>query len=262
MNFSMERLTDLAFNAGKAIVILIIGKIVIGIVDKFVKKALGKTKLDPMLHKFIANTVKVILWAEIIIAIMTTFGFNASSLLTVLAAAGAAIALALQGSLSNLAGGILIMVSKPFKAGDYISCAGNAGVVKSIDLLHTTITTVDNQIVIIPNGTLTGNSISNYSAAENRRVDLNIGISYDSDLQKALSVLTAMAEKNEKVLSEPAVFCGVTEHADSAIILQLRSWCKSADYWDVFFALQKEMVSTLESNGIHVPFPQMDVHIK
>ena len=262
MNFSMERLTELAFDAGKAIVILIIGKIVIGLVDKAVKKALAKTKLDPMLHKFIANTVKVILWAEIIIAIMTTFGFNASSLLTVFAAAGAAIALALQGSLSNFASGILIMVTKPFGKGDYIVAGGNEGTVDSIDLLATTITTVDNRVIIIPNGQLTSSSLVNVTKKDTRMVAMEIGVAYDSDIEKVKQVITDYVSKDSRVLESPAPFVAVNNYGSSAVEMLIRVWCGTGDYWGVKFDLQSGMKEALVNAGITIPYPKLDVNLK
>ena len=262
MNFNTDRLTDLAFDAGKAIVILIIGKIVIGIVDKAIKKALSKTKLDPMLHKFIANTVKVILWAEIVIAIMTTFGFNASSLLTVFAAAGAAIALALQGSLSNFASGILIMVTKPFGKGDYIVAGANEGTVDSIDLLATTITTVDNRVIIIPNGQLTSSSLVNVTKKDTRMVILEIGVSYDSDVEHVKKVIKDFVSKDSRVLADPAPFVEVNNYASSAVEMIIKVWCATGDYWGVKFDLQSAMKGVLTENGISIPYPQMDVNIK
>ena len=202
----MSLLATFAVKVVKAIVFVIIGKIVLSAASKWLGKALSKTKLDPMLHRFILNIVKIIVWVEVILAVMDVFGFDASSLLTIFAAAGAAVALALQGSLSNFAGGILIMVTAPFSKGDYISCAGNEGSVDHIDLLNTTLITGDNRVVIVPNGTLINNSITNSSKKNTRRVDISIGVSYDTDIEYARKVLTDFVCADSRVLKEPAVF--------------------------------------------------------
>ncbi len=215
-----------------------------------------------MLHKFIANVIKVICWAEILIAIMTVFGFNASSLLTVFAAAGAAVALALQGSLSNFASGILIMINKPFKKGDYVACGGGEGFVESIDLMATTLVTVDNRVIIVPNGQITGAAITNVSKKDTRRVDMQIGVAYNTDIEYARKVITDFINSDPRVLKDPAVFCEVVKYDHSAVELEMRAWCKGADYWGVKFDLQTALKGVLTQAGIAIPYPQMDVHIQ
>ncbi len=257
--FSVENLTSLGV---RIIITLLVGYIVSGIAQKAVGKLLEKSKLDPMLHKFFKTAVKIVIWAAVIMAILGALGISTTSVVTVFAAAGAAIALALQGSLSNIASGLLIMFNRPFGAGDYISCAGAEGSVQAIDLLYTTIKTADNRTVTIPNGQLTANSITNFSRTDNRRVDMSIGISYGSDLEAARKALVDLAKSNSKVLADPAPMCVVSEYGESAIKLLFRVWCKPEDYWDTLFELQTGTKGALDAAGVHIPFPQVDVHIK
>ncbi len=259
---STASITALALKLVKAVIIYILGKWAIGFITKAAEKALAKTSLDPMLHKFICSVIRIICWVEIVIAIMTVFGFNASSLLTVFAAAGAAIALGLQGSLSNFASGILIMINKPFKNGDYVVTGGGEGFVEHIDLMSTTLVTVDNRVTIVPNSQITGASITNVSKKDTRRVDMEIGVAYDTDIEYARKVLTEFIAADPRVLKEPAVFCEVRKYADSAIEIEMRAWCKSADYWGVKFDLQTAMKGVLKEAGIAIPYPQVDVHVK
>lgn len=247
----------------EAILILVVGYFAIKLVLRGVKKLLERTKqVDSMLHTFILHAVEIFLWVVIILSALNKLGIDSTSVVTVLAACGAAVALALQGSLSNLAGGILIMISQPFSSGDYICTCGVEGTVESIDLLHTTIVTADRRLVTIPNGSLTGNVIVNNTKEGTRRVDIEVGISYNSDLDTARYILSGMAKRESRVLEEPSPVCVVTEYADSAVILSLRCFCKSTDYWDVKFALQNEMKAELEKAGIEIPFPQVDVHMQ
>ncbi len=257
--FDIEALAPVAL---RIVITIIVGYIVSGIAQKATGAVLAKSKLDPMLHKFFKTAVKIVVWAAVIVSLLNVLGINTSSVVTVFAAAGAAIALALQGSLSNIASGLLIMFNRPFGAGDYISCGGAEGSVQSIDLLYTTIKTADNRTVTIPNGQLTANSITNFSRTENRRVDMSIGISYSSDLDTARQALIALAKSNSRVLDAPAPMCVVSEYGESAIKLLFRVWCKPEDYWDTLFELQTGTKGALDAAGVHIPFPQVDVHIK
>ena len=256
-----EILKTSLFPIAKAIVILIIGLIVIKLVIKGLAKVLKKSKIESMLHSFILHTVQIALWIVVILSVLGTLGINTTSVVTVLAACGAAVALALQGSLSNLAGGILVLVTRPFSDGDYISVAGNEGTVQSIDMLYTTILTVDRKTVMIPNSSITNGTVTNYTKDGTRRIDIRIGISYNSDIDKAVNTLVEMAKAEKDVLKDPAPVCFVIEHADSAIILELRSHCNAAVYWDTRFSMTAKMKSVLQDAGIEIPFPQTDVHL-
>ena len=251
-------------------VLLLIAKVVIYFIIAFIamklimaaeKKILDKTKLDDIIKQFIVTATKAVLWIVIVLIILSAIGIEISSLITILATCGVAIALALKDSLGNIAGGILVIVSKNFGKGDFIEVAGKAGVVQDVGLLYTTITTPDNQVVTIPNGVLTTNSVSNYNRAGTRRVDMDFGIAYKSDINKAKEVIAAMAAKDERVLADPAPFVAVDKYEDNAVVFAFRVYCKSADYWDVKFALQDKVKDTLAENGIAVPSRHLDVSI-
>ncbi len=258
----MIRLESLALLAIRVVLVLFFGSVAIGMIQDAIKKLLEKSKLDPVMHRFVLNATKLLLWGTVILSALKMAGVDITSFLAIFAAAGAAVALALQGSLSNFAGGILVAVTKPFKSGDYISCAGNEGTVQSIDLLYTTINTVDNKRVTIPNGTLVGNAITNFSATGSRMVQIDIGISYDSDIETARKALLELADSVPEVFKDPAPMCVVTDYADSAIKLMLRVWCSGADYWGTRFALLNNVKGCLNNAGVSIPYPQVDVHVK
>jgi small conductance mechanosensitive channel len=188
-------------------------------------------------------------------------GIATTSFVAVLGAAGLAIGLALQGSLANFAGGVLILIFKPYTVGDLIEAQGHLGVVKEVQIFNTILLTPNNKRVIIPNGALSNGSTVNYSAEGDLRVDLTIGIAYESDIPKAKEVLVKMMQENPKVLDDPAPMAAVAELADSSVNLAVRPWCTTADYWGVYFETTEQAKRVLESNGIRIPFPQRDVHL-
>jgi len=245
-----------------AMVILIVGAILVKVALRILEKFLQKTSPDPMLRKFFKNIAKVILWAVVVITVLDSLGIKATTFLTVFAAAGAAIALALKDSLGNFAGGILILFTKPFSRGDYVECCNVAGMIESIDILYTTILTIDNQVVTIPNGQLTNNTITNYSKQGTRRLVLDIGIAYDSDIAKAKEALLSLVEHDSRVHKTPEPYCIVDGYPDSSVTLSLRAWCSTAEFWDVKWDIQGLMKDALKTQGISIPFPQLDVQIK
>jgi len=226
------------------------------------KKILAKTKMDDIVVNFIATLTQAVLWVVVIMIVLSAIGVDTSSVLTVLATCGVAIALALKDSLGNIAGGILVITSKNFGKGDFIEVAGKAGVVQDVGLLYTTILTPDNQVVTIPNGALTTNSVSNYNRAGSRRVDMDFGIAYKSDIAKAKEVIAAMAAEDPRVFKDPAPFVAVDKYQDNAVVFAFRVYCASADYWDVKFALQDKVKDTLAANGIAVPSRHLDVTVE
>ncbi len=226
------------------------------------KKILAKTKMDDIVANFIVTITQAILWVVVIMIVLSAIGVDTSSVLTVLATCGVAIALALKDSLGNIAGGILVITSKNFGKGDFIEVAGKAGVVQDVGLLYTTILTPDNQVVTIPNGALTTNSVSNYNRAGSRRVDMDFGIAYKSDIAKAKEVIAAMAAEDPRVFKDPAPFVAVDKYQDNAVVFAFRVYCASADYWDVKFALQDKVKDTLAANGIAVPSRHLDVTVE
>lgn len=245
-----------------ALLIIFVGFFVVKGIMKVLDKVLNKSqKINKLVVGFVEKVVKILLWIVILLAALEQVGVNPSSFLTLLAAAGAAIALALKDSLSNLAGGILLMVSAPFEQGDFIEGCGTAGTVQKIDLLQTTVITPDSKTALIPNGALMNSTITNYSKSGLRRVDMQIGVAYGSDINLVKKTLIALAENNAKVLTAPAPECMVGEFAGSSVTMYFRVYCSAADYWDVYFGLQDKMKDALKEAGVSIPYPQLDVHI-
>jgi small conductance mechanosensitive channel len=244
-----------------ALAIIVIGRWVAAAIRKAVRKALLKKKVDETVVNFSCSIAYVSLMAFIVVAALGQLGVQTSSIVAILGASALAIGLALQGSLSNLSAGVILMVTRPFKIGDYIEAGGDSGVVELISLLATTLKTVDNKKIIVPNSKLIGGSITNYTAEEIRRIDLTVGVSYDSNLKTVRDVLMDEIVKDQRVLKDPAPFVGVVEMADSSVNLVVRPWVKTSDYWDVFFALNENLKLRLDTEGIPIPFPQTDIHL-
>ena len=217
-------------------------------------------KLDPGLRTFLKSFLSIALNVLIIISVATYIGIPMTSFITMLASAGVAIGLALQGALSNLAGGVMILLFKPFKVGDYIEAGGNAGTVKAVTVFYTVLTTLDNKRVTVPNGSLTNAPIVNYSTESKRRVDLVFGVSYSSDIEAVKRVIRETALENGLIIKEPEPFIGLSSYNDSAVEFTLRVWCKTEDYWTVYFDINERMKGAFDKNGIEIPFPQLDVH--
>jgi small conductance mechanosensitive channel len=248
-------------NIVMAIVIYIIGKFVVGIVINLLGKLLVRAKHDDMLIDFVKAIVRSILMLFVIVASLDKLGVDTTSLVAIFGAAGLAIGLSLQGSLQNFAAGVMLLVFKPFKAGDFIDAGGAMGVVKSISIFNTIMTTGDNKEVIIPNGGIYGGNITNFSAKETRRVDMVVGIGYDADLKKAKALLNELIAADPRILKEPAATVAVAELADSSVNFVVRPWVASADYWGVKFDFNEAVKLRFDAEGISIPFPQMDVHL-
>jgi small conductance mechanosensitive channel len=247
-------------NIAMAIAIFIVGKIVVGIIIKVVTKLLTKSKMDSMLVDFIASIARAILMLFIIIAALDQLGVDTTSLIALLGAAGLAVGLALQNSLSNFAAGVMLIVFRPFKAGDFVEVAGTAGIVEIINIFSSTLRTGDNKEVIIPNGSIYGGTITNYSARDTRRIDMVFGIGYDDDIKKAKDLLEKIVTADERVLKDPAPVIAVSELADSSVNFVVRPWVKTGDYWAVLWDITEKVKLEFDSNGISIPYPQMDVH--
>ncbi|MCR5468632.1 MAG: mechanosensitive ion channel family protein [Lachnospiraceae bacterium] len=247
-----------------AVIVYLIGQRIINVIRKIAKKALEKRDSEPGLVLFIDSCVKVALYALLIVVILTLFGVTTASVVAVVGSAGLTVGLALQGSLSNFAGGVLILILKPFVVGDYIveHGSGREGVVTAISVFYTTLTTADNKMVVIPNGTLSNSSITNLNRVGTRRCDFNVSVSYATDLKKAKEVLLMLARRDEAVMDDPAPIAFVKELGDSGIDMELRVWVKSEDYWAVTFRMLEEIKMAFDEEGIDIPFPQMDVKIK
>lgn len=244
-----------------AIIILIVGIKLIGALTKWIKKSHKLDKVDDSLRSFLGSFSKIALYIVLVITVAMILGVPATSFITILASCGVAIGLALQGSLSNFAGGIMILLFKPFKVGDYIEAGGEAGTVEEISVVYTVLLTPDNKRITIPNGTLTNSVIENYSAEKTRRVDLTFSTAYDADIEKVKKILMDVASSHPKALKDPEPFVRLSEHSDSALTYTVRIWCKNEDYWDVNFDTIESVKEAFDKNGIEIPYPQMDVHI-
>ncbi|TCI84947.1 mechanosensitive ion channel family protein [Tenacibaculum sp. M341] len=238
-----------------ALVILIIGLWIIGILTRTAKKIMEKRDLDVSLRGFLSSLIGWALKIFLFVTVAGQLGVETTSFAAIIAAAGLAIGMALQGSLSNFAGGALIMVFRPFKVGDYIEAQGEQGVVKDIQIFTTKINTVDNKEVILPNGALSNGNIINYSSEEKRRVDITFGVSYDADIKQTKEVLSKVINNTPYTINDPAPAVMVGELADSSVNFITRTWVKSADYWDAYFYIMENMKIALDEAGIEIPYP-------
>jgi len=245
-----------------AIILLIIGLWVIKIIVRSLNKVVSKKIDDPSLAGFIKSLTSILLKIMLIISIMTMVGIEMTSFIALLAAAGLAVGMALSGMLQNFAGGVMVLIFKPFEVGQYITAVGHSGTVKEIQIFNTILNTPDNRIIIIPNGKLYSESIVNYSKEERRRVDFTFGISYSDDIDKAKEILQSIIAKNELILKDPAPFIGLIEMADSSVNLTVRVWAEAANYWSIFYDMNETVFKEFNKQGINIPFPQMDVHLK
>jgi len=244
-----------------AILIFVIGRWVSKAVKKILQRLMARKEMDATLISFAASIVYFSLLTFVIIAALNQLGIQTTSLIAVIGAAGLAIGLALQGSLANFAAGVLLIVFRPFKAGDYIEGGGVAGIVEEIEIFTTKLRSPDNRTVIVPNAKLSGDNITNYSAKSERRLDLTIGVAYHDDLKKVKELLKQLADEDPRILKDPAPVVGVLELADNSVNLVLRPWVKTGDYWDVHFDLVQKIKERFDQEGITIPFPQRDVHL-
>ncbi|HPQ44675.1 MAG TPA: mechanosensitive ion channel [Syntrophales bacterium] len=244
-----------------AVIILIVGRIAAGALRTLVRRLLQKSRMEETLILFTVKLTYIAVMVFVILAALGQLGIQTTSFIAVIGAAGLAIGLALQGSLANFAAGFLMIIFKPFKIGDYIEAGGIAGTVEAIGVFTTELTSPDNKKIIIPNAKATADSIINYSTKDKRRVDLVASVSYGDDLGKVRKVLEGILSEDERVLKEPAPTIGVLELADSSVNFAVRPWVKTADYWNVFFALQETIKNRFDAEGITIPFPQQDIHL-
>lgn len=244
------------------IVIYIIGKNVIGWVVKTVRSMLLRTKMQTGAATFIVSMVKIFLYMILIFGLAMQFGVKESSVAALVASGGVAIGLALQGGLSNLAGGFLILLFQPFEVGDYILAQGEEGTVQKIEILYTTLHTIDNRKVIIPNGNLANNVIVNATGADRRKLDITVGISYEDDISKAKQVLLQIIEHSEYVIREQEAQVFVSELGDSSVVMGLRCWVRTEQYLPALWQMNEQIKNEFDRAGLHIPFPQMDVHVR
>ncbi len=244
-----------------AAVVLIIGIIIAKLTLFVLSKGLSKTKLDLTVTKFTTQISKIVLYVLLITIVLSLLGIPSTSIVTVIGTAGVAIGLALQSSLSNVAGGFLLMINKPFKIGDYIITNGVEGTVSQISILYTRLDSITNQAVFIPNGMAVNATIVNNNGNENRRLEMLFSISYEDDFKKAKSVIEKVLDENEGILHELPNLVVMKEHGASSIVILVRSWCRSSEYWDVYFDLNEKVRAAFIENDIEIPFNQLDVHL-
>jgi|TARA_Y100000782_G_scaffold106847_1_gene128233 small conductance mechanosensitive channel len=244
-----------------ALIIFLIGGRIAKFCEGLTEKAFDKKKVDKAVGSFVASIVYAIVFAATILMALSQLGIETTSFIAILGAAGLAVGLALQGSLSNFASGVLIILLRPFKSGDYVEAGGKAGTVKKIEIFSTELRTPDNKVIIMPNSKIMGDAIINYSRESTRRIDLVIGVGYDADLKEAKAVLKSVLDKEERLLKDPAYTVAVSELADSSVNFVVRPWVNSSDYWPTYFDLVENIKIALDDADITIPFPQMDVHL-
>jgi len=252
---------DFGLDIAVALAILLIGRIVAKMVTGLLQRSLKRTKVDDTITGFAGNLIYAVLMTIVIIAALGQVGIQTASFVAIIGAAGLAIGLALQGSLANFASGVLMLLFKPLKAGDVVEAAGVVGKVQEISIFCTTLTSPDNKTIIVPNASIMGGNITNYSTKPTRRVDMVIGIAYDADLKLAKSELVKMMDDDTRILKDPAPVIAVSELADSSVNFVVRPWVNSADYWDVYFDTHEKVKLRFDELSIGIPFPQMDVHL-
>ena len=260
----LETLIGFALQAGKsilvAIIIYVVGRFIIRMVNKIVAKVLVKRNVDLTIQSFVKSFVNVLLTTLLIVAVVNALGVDTTSFAALLASVGLAAGMALSGNLQNLAGGILLLLFRPFRVGDYITAQGESGTVKEIQILHTIIVTVDNRDVILPNGALSSGNMTNFSKEPLRRVDLTIGVEYGQDIDRVREVLQKLFAAGTRILQEPAPFVALGALSSSSVDITIRLWVKSEDYWGVFFDTNETIYKTFNKEGINFPFPQLTVH--
>lgn len=260
-----QKYIDMAIGFGinvvVAIVVFIIGSWIIKLIVNRMDVIMKKREMDTALRHFLRQLISTLLKIALIIAIIAQLGVETTSFVALLGAVGLAVGMALSGTLQNFAGGVMLLLFKPFHLGDYIAAQGHEGVVQDIQIFNTILLSVDNKKIILPNGTLSTNAMVNYTAEKTRRVDWTFGIGYGDSTDKAKEVLLGILATNDKILSDPAVFVEVSALADSSVNFAVRAWTKTEDYWDVYFDINKKVYNQFDSAGLNIPFPQMDVHV-
>ena len=253
--------SELFLNIVSAIIIFAIGWWLSKYIQKLVVRIMNNKNVDPLLTSFTSNIVYIALIAFVIIAALGQLGIQTTSFIAIIGAAGLAIGLSLQSSLSNFASGVMIIFFRPFKVGDFIEAGGVSGVVEGIQIFSTQMRTGDNKSIIVPNSNITNSNITNYSAKDTRRIDLTFGIGYGDDLRKAKKVLQEILEKDERILKDPAPVVAVSALADSSVNFAVRPWVKTEDYWAVYFDLTEAVKIRFDEENISIPYPQRDIHM-
>lgn len=245
-----------------AILVWIVGSIIIKFLGKAFIRILNKRNVDASLKPFLSGIINALLKTMLVISVLGMLGIEMTSFVAILGAAGLAVGMALSGTLQNFAGGVMILIFKPFKAGDVIEAQGYVGSVSEIQIFNTILKTPDNKTIIIPNGGLSTGSMVNYSTEAQRRVDWTFGIGYGDDATKAREVLNKLLNEDSRILKDPATFIAVSALADSSVNFVVRAWVKAEDYWGVYFDMNEKVYNTFAKEGLNIPFPQMDVHVR
>ena len=262
LNWMVGVLQDVGLKLIASAIVFIVGRFLIKLLIKALRNGKIGQKMEPTASHFLLNFISIALYVILAVTIIGIMGVPMASVVAAIASAGVAIGLALQGSLSNLAGGIMILIFRPFRIGDFVDAGGYSGTVKEIGIFYTVMTTPDNREVTIPNGTITGSSVVNYSVNDTRRVDLTVSVAYGSDINRVQHVLLEEAAKQTLALTDPAPFVRLTKQNDSSLDFTVRVWTKKEDYWTVHFDLLEAIQKRLETEKIEIPFPQLDVHVK
>ncbi|MBE0650971.1 MAG: mechanosensitive ion channel [Bacteroidales bacterium] len=244
-----------------ALFVLVIGLWIIRLLTKGVHSLMDKSKIEPSLNTFVKSLVGILLKILLIISVLGMIGIQMTSFIAILGAAGLAVGMALSGTLQNFAGGVMILLFKPFKVGDFVEAQGHSGVVKEIHVFVTVLTTPDNKTILVPNGSLSNGSITNFSTQPKRRVDWTFGIGYGDDFDKAKTFILGLVSEDKRILTDPEPFVGLAQLADSSVNLAVRVWVNAADFWGVFFDLNEKYYKNAGKAGVHIPFPQLDVHL-
>lgn len=260
VNSLVEQGSHLGWTIIKAILVFIIGRFVIRMINKLVRRILTKRDFDPSVKTFVGSLVNVTLMVLLIISVVGALGVQTTSFAALLASAGVAIGMALSGNLSNFAGGLIILLFKPYKVGDYIESQGVGGTVKEIQIFHTILLTADNKNIYIPNGSLSSGVVTNIGREPTRRVEWTFGVDYGSDYEQVKRVIESVLAQDARILNDPAPFIALSALADSSVNVVVRAWVKSPDYWGVFFDTNKAIYATFNAEGIGFPFPQLTVH--
>ena len=260
----IEQTIRAGIEAGKsillALVIFLVGRFLIGLINKLAARMMERKHLDASIQSFLKSFINILLTILLLISVVSALGVNTTSFAALLASAGVAVGMALSGNLQNLAGGIIILLFKPYKVGDYVDAQGVSGTVKEIQIFHTILQTVDHKVIYVPNGALSSGSVVNYSLSEDRRIEWSIGVEYGTDAEKVKSTLLSIASADGRILQDPAPFIALSGLGESRVDFVLRAWVKNADYWDVYFDLNRQIYEVFGQKGISFPFPQMVVH--
>lgn len=265
LSFAWEKGVDMLMSLGTrillAVVIFVVGRWIINRLKNVFAKMLVKREVEVSLASFLKSLVNVVLTFFLIVTVIGVLGIETSSFVALFASAGVAIGMALSGTLQNFAGGVMILLFKPFKVGDFVEAQGVIGTIKEIQIFNTIFNTLDNKVVVVPNGGLSTGIVTNYSKEETRRVDWVFSMAYGDDYDKAKSVIEGLLAEDKRVLRDPAPFIALNALNSSSVDLVVRAWVSSADYWDVFFSMNEKIYKTFAKQGLHIPFPQMDVHV-